>query len=152
MRPFILKEVRNANGKLLFEQTPSTKRQVVNERTSQQIKEILNGVVKRGTGVKANVPGYWLGGKTGTAQMVDEASGRYSHDDFLTSFIGFFPDSNARWAMLVMVYQPRVASWGGEVAAPIFSEVAEKVIQYLHIPPEDKNILERKHLTITAKL
>ena len=152
MRPFILKEVRNANGSLLFEQTPSMKRQVVNEKTSQHIKEILHSVVSRGTGVNADVPGYWIGGKTGTAQMVDKATGEYSHDDFLTSFIGFFPDSTARWSMLVMIYQPRAACWGGEVAAPIFSEVAEKVIHYLHIPPVEKDLPVRRHLTITAKL
>lgn len=153
MMPFILKEVRNANGNLLFEQTPKLKRQVVNASTSQQIKEILHSVVSRGTGVNADVPGYWIGGKTGTAQMLDKATGEYSHDDFLTSFIGFFPDSTARWAMLVMVYQPRAAAcWGGEVAAPIFSEVAEKVINYMHIPPVEKDLPVRRHLTITAGL
>ena len=153
MQPFILKEIRNAKGKVLFRKPTITKRKIINAQTSNQIKNILKNVVRRGTGVKADVPGYCIGGKTGTAQMVDQSTGEYSHEDFLTSFIGFFPDSSAKLAMLVMVSQPRGACWGGDVAAPIFSEVAQKVISYLRIPPEEENIeREMNQLIITAKL
>jgi cell division protein FtsI (penicillin-binding protein 3) len=153
VKPFILKEVHDTKGKILLKRTPSIKRKVISDQTSNKMKRILRGVVSRGTGVKAGVPGYWIGGKTGTAQMVDKTTGEYSHEDFLTSFIGFFPDSNARFAMVVMLSQPREAYWGGEVAAPIFSEVAKKIIRYLRISPVDKDIGGKKNqLIITAKL
>ena len=150
MTPFILKEVRDSKGEILLKHTPTVKTRIVSQRTSRQMKEILRGVVDHGTGVRAQVPGYWIGGKTGTAQMVDKSTGEYSHEDFLTSFIGFFPDSEARWGMLVMVSQPQKACWGGEVAAPIFKEVAERIIRYLHIPPVNPDTGHQ--LTMTAKL
>ncbi|MGA1842154.1 MAG: peptidoglycan D,D-transpeptidase FtsI family protein [bacterium] len=153
MKPFIMKEIKDSKGKILLKQTPTIKRRVISDQTSNKMKKILRGVVSRGTGVKAGVPGYWIGGKTGTAQMVDKKTGEYSHEDFLTSFIGFFPDSNARFAMIVMVSQPRKACWGGEVAAPIFSEVAKKIIHYLQISPVDNDMGRPKNqLIITAKL
>jgi len=153
MQPFIRREVHNVKGEILYKGVPVIKSKIISAQTSHQIKKILRSVVSRGTGVKADVPGYWIGGKTGTAQMVDKSTGEYSHEDFLASFVGFFPDFSARFAMLVMVSKPRVACWGGEVAAPIFSEVAKRVIRYLRISPMEKDMIkQRNQLTITATL
>jgi len=102
MKPFLLKEVRSSKGEILLNQIPTVTRRVICPRTSQQLKEILRRVVSGGTGMKADVPGYWIGGKTGTAQMVDKSTGEYSHEGFLTSFIGFFPEfKNALFCTLV---------------------------------------------------
>ncbi|MGA1796191.1 MAG: peptidoglycan D,D-transpeptidase FtsI family protein [bacterium] len=139
MEPFLLKEIRASDGSVLFNRTPTAKKRVISARTSEQLKKILQGVVERGTGQKAAVPGYSIGGKTGTAQMVDPATGEYSHQDFVASFVGFFPDQQARWAMLVMISQPRGTCWGGDVAAPVFGEVAARIIRYYHIPPGDND-------------
>jgi len=150
IEPFLLKEIRASDGRVLFTRTPTLKKRVISARTSEQVKEILCGVVMRGTGQKAAVPGYWIGGKTGTAQMVDPATGEYSHEDFLASFVGFFPDQHARWAMLVMISRPRGVSWGGDVAAPVFGEVAARVIRYHHIPPGDEDSLGKDRQLIVA--
>lgn len=153
MKPVILKEVRDSKGDIRLERAPAMIRQVISEQTSRRIKSILRGVVDRGTGQKAYIPGYCIGGKTGTAQLLDKCKAGYSHEDFLASFIGFFPDFNARLAMLVMVYKPQDVVWGGEVAAPIFGEVAQKVIRYLNIPPVNQNSAHGKqHLPITAQI
>jgi cell division protein FtsI (penicillin-binding protein 3) len=135
MKPLVLKKVCDSRGNLIEERHPVLAREVISKKTSERMKNIMRGVVERGTGQKADIPGYWIGGKTGTAQIINKETGEYSHEDFLASFIGFFPDADARWAMLVMVDRPKTGSWGGEVAAPIFREVAEKVIQYYHVPP-----------------
>ncbi len=152
MKPFILKQVHDQKGNILYKHNPELKRRVISPRTSKQIKDILRGVVSRGTGKKADIQGFWVGGKTGTAQVVDKQTKEYSNTDFLASFIGFFPDSSARWAMLIMVYAPKTVSWGGEVAAPIFGEVAEKIMRYLHVTPNGQDIvIEKEDLPLTAQ-
>ncbi|MBN2373171.1 penicillin-binding protein 2 [bacterium] len=156
IKPVLLKEVRDAKNNIIQKAEYTDRGMVISPGTSDQIKNILRGAVKNGTGQKADVHGYWIGGKTGTAQLLDKKTGGYSHDDLLASFIGFFPDSNARWAMLVMVCRPKTGFWGGEVATPIFTETAEKVMRYMHIPPDNQENQNKKreknNLPVTAKL
>ncbi|MEF9438421.1 MAG: penicillin-binding protein 2, partial [Candidatus Mariimomonas ferrooxydans] len=75
-------------------------------------------------------------GKTGTAQMIDPKTGRYSKKDFVSSFVGFVPADNPEVALIVVVFKPRGEKYGGVVAAPVFKNIIENTLVYLNIPME----------------
>jgi cell division protein FtsI/penicillin-binding protein 2 len=111
------------------------RRRVVSERTARQVRRMLRGVVEEGSGTAAQVPGYRIAGKTGTAAKPDE-SGGYSNYRYVASFVGFVPASRPRLVVLVTVDEPRGAIWGGTVAAPAFAEIAQFALQYLEVRPD----------------
>jgi cell division protein FtsI/penicillin-binding protein 2 len=98
---------------------------------------MLKNVVAEGTGTLAEVPGYQVAGKTGTAAKPDERGG-YSDSRYVASFVGIVPASRPRLVILVSVDEPRGAIWGGTVAAPAFAQIAKFDLQYLDggIPPD----------------
>lgn len=110
-------------------------RRVLSERTAAQLTRMLRGVVRHGSGTEAQVPGYRIAGKTGTAAK-PEPTGGYSDSRYVASFVGFVPASSPRLVVLVTVDEPRGSIWGGSVAAPVFSEIAEFALQYLQVPPD----------------
>jgi cell division protein FtsI/penicillin-binding protein 2 len=110
-------------------------RRVLSERTAAQLTRMLRGVVRRGSGTEAQVPGYRIAGKTGTAAK-PEPTGGYSDSRYVASFVGFVPATSPRLVVLVTVDEPRGSIWGGSVAAPVFSEIAEFALQYLQVPPD----------------
>jgi stage V sporulation protein D (sporulation-specific penicillin-binding protein) len=89
--------------------------------------------VSHGTGIYAQVPGYVLAGKTGTAQLV--IHGRTSNTQYLSSYLGYGPMPHPRFIMLVMLDQPKGQYYGGVIAAPVFAQVTRALMQYWHIPP-----------------
>ena len=95
---------------------------------------MLRDVVEEGSGTAAQVPGYRIAGKTGTAAKPDEHGG-YSDYRYVASFVGFVPAKDPRLVVLVTVDEPRGAIWGGVVAAPAFAEIAKFALQYLEVPP-----------------
>ena len=96
---------------------------------------VLRGVVEEGSGTTAQVEGYRVAGKTGTAAK-PEPTGGYSDTRYVASFVGFAPASRPRVVVLVTVDEPRGAIWGGTVAGPVFAEIARFVLQYLEVPPD----------------
>ena len=114
--------------------TEPKRRRVVSEETARQVRRMLRDVVEEGSGTAAQVPGYRIAGKTGTAAKPDETGG-YSESRYVASFVGFVPASKPRLVILVTVDEPRGAIWGGTVAAPAFAEIAEFALQYMEIPP-----------------
>ena len=114
--------------------TEPKRRRVVSEETARQGRRMLRDVVEEGSGTAAQVPGYRIAGKTGTAAKPDETGG-YSESRYVASFVGFVPASKPRLVILVTVDEPRGAIWGGTVAAPAFAEIAEFALQYMEIPP-----------------
>jgi cell division protein FtsI (penicillin-binding protein 3) len=106
------------------------RRRVVTRGVARQLLSMLKNVVLDGTGTLAAVPGYQVAGKTGTASKVDPI-GRYSDTRYVASFIGIVPASRPRLVILVSVDEPRGAIWGGVVAAPAFSQIAQFDLQYL---------------------
>jgi cell division protein FtsI (penicillin-binding protein 3) len=106
------------------------RRRVVTRGVARQLLSMLKNVVLDGTGTLAAVPGYQVAGKTGTASKVDP-NGRYSDTRYVASFIGIVPASRPRLVILVSVDEPRGAIWGGVVAAPAFSQIAQFDLQYL---------------------
>jgi cell division protein FtsI/penicillin-binding protein 2 len=111
------------------------RRRIMSEGVAKEMRKMLREVVEEGSGTAAQVPGYHIAGKTGTAAKPDE-NGGYSDSRYVASFVGFVPAKNPRLVTLVTVDEPRGAIWGGVVAAPAFAEIAKFAVQYLEIPPD----------------
>jgi stage V sporulation protein D (sporulation-specific penicillin-binding protein) len=134
MSPRIIKEIRNKDGSLYREYTPKMIRRVVSESTADQVTRALMACVTVGTGKAGAVEGYWVAGKTGSAQKVREDGRGYAGGAFIASFIGFLPASDPKLVILVAVDEPRGSHWGATVAAPAFKEIATKAMWYLRTP------------------
>jgi cell division protein FtsI (penicillin-binding protein 3) len=106
------------------------RRRIVTQWVAGQIMAMLKNVVAEGTGTLAEVPGYQVAGKTGTAAKPDEHGG-YSDSRYVASFVGVVPASRPRLVILISVDEPQGAIWGGVVAAPAFSQIAKFGLQYL---------------------
>ena len=111
------------------------RRRILTTHTATQVRRMLREVVEEGSGTAAQVPGYRIAGKTGTAAKPDE-NGGYSDYRYVASFVGFVPARDPRLVILVAVDEPRGAIWGGVVAAPAFAEIAKFALQYLEVPPD----------------
>jgi cell division protein FtsI (penicillin-binding protein 3) len=111
------------------------RRRIMTVRTAIEVRKMLREVVEEGSGTAAQVPGYHIAGKTGTAAKPDE-NGGYSDYRYVASFVGFVPARHPRLVALVTVDEPRGAIWGGVVAAPAFAEIAKFALQYLEVPPD----------------
>jgi cell division protein FtsI/penicillin-binding protein 2 len=114
---------------------PAKRRRVISRHVSDQLMSMLRDVVIEGTGQEAEVEGYQVAGKTGTAAKPDPRGG-YSKSRYVASFVGVVPASAPELVVLVTVDEPRGAYWGGTVAAPAFQEIARFALQYLEIPPD----------------
>lgn len=134
MRPYIVEEKRFDNGDVVRTE-PTDVRQVVTKRTSTLVSGMLVRVVEDGHGKRAAVPGYYVAGKTGTAQIA-KSSGGYESDAFVGSFAGFAPVDDPAFVMAVKIDKPRGVQWAEATAAPLFGEIASFLLQYLQIPPE----------------
>jgi cell division protein FtsI (penicillin-binding protein 3) len=111
------------------------RRRIMSTHVAREMRKMLREVVEEGSGTAAQIPGYRIAGKTGTAAKPDE-NGGYSDTRYVASFVGFIPAKNPRLVVLVTVDEPRGAIWGGVVAAPAFAEIAKFALQYLEIPPD----------------
>lgn len=110
-------------------------RRVITEKTSSIVKGMLERVVDEGTGHFAQIPGYTVAGKTGTAQKVDPETGLYG-DEYVTSFIGFAPAQDPEYLTLIAIDEPQKALWGEVVAAPAFRNVMRFTLGYYNVPPD----------------
>ncbi|HYS77324.1 MAG TPA: penicillin-binding protein 2, partial [Candidatus Dormibacteraeota bacterium] len=120
--------------------TPESRR-VVSGQTARVLRSMLQMVTIEGTGKAASVPGYTVGGKTGTAQKVD-ASGRYARGRYVSWFAGFVPANRPALAIVVMVDEPKGPKFhGGDVAAPAFSRIAQQTLTYLKVRPDQEDPL-----------
>lgn len=136
MRPLIVREIVDPKGGIVKNFNPIVVRKVVSPETAATVRMLLEDVVTpSGTGRNAVVEGYRLCGKTGTAQKA-AAGGGYESSKYVASFVGFGPADNPRFVALVMIDEPTAGSYyGGQVAAPIFREIARDILRYLEIPP-----------------
>ncbi len=114
-------------GNLVNEFSPKEVRRVISSETSTVIRNLLAGVVKSGTGKKAYSELISIGGKTGTSQKL--VNGSYSKKDYNSSFVGFFPVDNPQVVCLILINSPDQGKYGGLVAAPIFKNVAERIVR-----------------------
>lgn len=131
--PHLLKSIVSYDGKKVEEYTPVIKQKPISEKASRLLASMLEGVVKEGSGKKAYIEGYKIGGKTGTAQKYEDghiASGKY-----VSSFVGFFPADNPRYLALVVVDEPVGTYYGSAVAAPVAREIFSDIIKIKNIQP-----------------
>jgi cell division protein FtsI/penicillin-binding protein 2 len=136
VKPHIVSRVTSSSGEVLNDHQPE-RRQVVSEATAATLKAMLEGVVVHGTGQAAQMGSYSAAGKTGTAQKIDESSGRYSQTRYVSSFAGFAPVENPEVACVVSLDEPRGAHLGGTVAAPVFAQVVADALRILGVQPEN---------------
>jgi cell division protein FtsI (penicillin-binding protein 3) len=113
---------------------PAQERRVISPLTAAQMRQMMQGVVLRGTGKKALLEGYSAAGKTGTAQKVDPVTHAYSHTKYVASFAGFAPINNPAITVAVILDSAVGLHQGGQVSAPVFQRVAQQVLEYLHTP------------------
>jgi cell division protein FtsI/penicillin-binding protein 2 len=142
MQPRIIKQIEKPDSTIIKSYTPMKIRSVISKETSELLLSILKGVLtERGTGYKAYIDGYEIGGKTGTAQIADIENGGYLAGQFYSSFVGFIPVTKPRIVVLVTLDRPRGEVYGGgQTAAPVFKNIVERIAPYLNILPSFSDI------------
>ena len=130
MRPYVVKKLVDSQGSVVDETEPLAIRQVISEQVSETMRDFLLDVVRRGTGKKVNIKDVLVGGKTGTAQKYNRETKRYKRNAFLASFIGFAPYNSPKYVLGVFIDEPKPVYYGGEVAAPIFSSIIQRIINF----------------------
>jgi cell division protein FtsI (penicillin-binding protein 3) len=128
MKPRIVREIREADGRVERRFPPRRVRRVLSPETARTLSEMLAKVVEEGTGETARIPGVAVAGKTGTAQWFDRARNRYDPSSHVSSFAGFVPAYDPRLVGVVMVERPSGVGWGREVAAPCFRRIIEGIL------------------------
>lgn len=143
--PYIAKELINpTTGEIVMKKTPQAKRKVISKETSAEIRKALESVVAQGSGKKAFVDGYRVGGKTGTAQKAQ--NGRYLENNHIVSFIGFAPADDPQIVVYVAVDNPKgTVQFGGVVAAPIVGNIIGDSLRQMGVEPRKEQI--EKELT-----
>ncbi len=134
--PRVVKKILSSPDKKM--EKPYWGRRIISERTASTLTSILQKAVQRGTGVTARTKGYKVAGKTGTAQKFDPSIGTYSSAIHISSFAGFAPADNPAISMIVVIDEPKGPYTGGEVAAPVFREIAGLVLRYLGVPKQEE--------------
>lgn len=137
MKPYIVEEVRRADG-TVETRAPKTVRRVISERASQLLSGMLVAVIEKGHGARAGVPGYWLAGKTGTAQIPRKEGGGYEVGQTIGSFAGFGPVDDPKFVMVVRIDRPQGVQFAESTAAPLFGDIAKFLLDYYQIPPTRK--------------
>jgi len=121
---------------------------VLSKTSLRQVRKMLERVVEKGgTGTRAAVPGYRIAGKTGTVKK--SGAGGYVEDSYLALFAGIAPASNPRFAMVVMIDEPRGEKYyGGAVAAPVFAKVMAGALRMLDVPPDNVKLAPGQRLAL----
>jgi cell division protein FtsI (penicillin-binding protein 3) len=133
--PHLVREVRDAEGRVVARTEPESHR-VVSEETARTLRGMMEMVTLEGTAKAARLEGYTAAGKTGTAQKIDPKTHAYSATKYVASFVGFAPVESPAAVIIVVVDEPVGAHHGGDVAAPVFSEIANQILPYLDVMPD----------------
>jgi cell division protein FtsI (penicillin-binding protein 3) len=135
VKPHVVRELRSPDGTVTY-QAKIESRNVLRAETTAALRNMLEGVTLRGTAKRAQLDGYTAAGKTGTAQKIDPRTRAYSPTKFIGSFVGFAPVSNPAVVIIVVIDEPLGAYHGGDVAAPVFREIAEQILPDLNVTPD----------------
>ncbi|MDO5301608.1 MAG: penicillin-binding transpeptidase domain-containing protein [Tissierellia bacterium] len=127
MVPYVVSDITTPGGEVIYSRKPQIKRQVISSDTSRTMRELMGMVVTDGTGTLAHIPGYRVGGKSGTADKVSEKGG-YEEGKYISSFVSVAPLEDPKIAVLVIVEEPQGDIYGGHVAAPITSTILEAAL------------------------
>ncbi|MBR2851177.1 MAG: PASTA domain-containing protein [Anaerotignum sp.] len=129
--PHFAKGIADENGNMVESFQYSQGEQVISRETSETMKGILESVVSEGTGSKAYIPGYRIGGKTATSEKLPRRSGKY-----IASFMSFAPAEDPQVMALVLVDEPQGVYYGGTVAGPVMQELLQNILPYLGVEPK----------------
>lgn len=133
MQPHFVKEMRDSDGNVVEKVEPKVVRQVISSQTSKEMLTIMESVVSEGGGGNAKVPGYRIGGKTGTANKV--VNGAYADSLVCSSFVGMAPIDDPKVAILLVVDEPQGVHFGSQTAAPGVKMILQDTLRYLGIQP-----------------
>ncbi len=133
--PHLIREIRNASGVVAYHPTPEESR-VISKETASTLRGMLEGVTLKGTAKKAQLDGYTAAGKTGTAQKIDAKTKTYSKTKFVASFVGFAPVNNPAVVIIIVIDEPGGSYHGGDVAAPVFRQIAEQILPGMGVVPD----------------
>ncbi|EKD46603.1 MAG: hypothetical protein ACD_67C00153G0003 [uncultured bacterium] len=136
MKPQIIEELRYADGSV-EKIEPQRVRQVISESSAEQISKILRSVVVNGHGKRADVPGYLVGGKTGTAQVAKAGARGYEEGVNIGSFAGYAPTNDAKFVVLVKIINPKGVEWAESSAAPTFGQIMKFLLEYYKVSPTE---------------
>lgn len=140
VKPHFVTKISNTYGNIIYNYEKTTER-ILSESTSKKMRELLENVVSKGSGKKAGVSGYRIGGKTGTAQKYE--NGVIAQGKYVSSFVGFAPADEPKYAILMIVDEPSsYAYYGSIVAAPAVSDVFSKIFEYEKIEPTMSESIE----------
>lgn len=131
--PHLVKSIYASDGYVLQDVEKTLKNRTISEKASSTLAAMLEGVVRDGSGKKAYIEGYRVGGKTGTAQKYED--GHIAAGKYVSSFVGFFPADNPQYLALVIIDEPQGAYYGSSVAAPCAKEIFEGIIALKNIQP-----------------
>jgi cell division protein FtsI (penicillin-binding protein 3) len=138
LEPILVRKISDSRGNVVKEWTPHVRREAVPQTVAKTVSEMLTAVVEDGgTGVEAAMAGFRVAGKTATAQKVDPATGKYSEDRYTASFVGFVPAEKPRLVVAVVLDEPMIGRYGGDLAGPVFRRVAGASLRYLGVPPSN---------------
>ena len=131
-KPYLVEKITDGEGIVIRRNTPTVVRKVISESVSESMRSILADTVDKGTGKRARIEGYAVGGKTGTAQLSGGKTG-YIRNEYLSSFIGFFPADKPKYVIMAMFMRPQFEiqsnRFGGFVAAPVVGNVIRRIIK-----------------------
>ncbi len=136
MKPQIIEEIRRSDGSS-EKIEPQEIRQVISEKSAQQVSEMLRSVVANGHGKRADVPGYLVGGKTGTAQVAKTEAKGYEEGMNIGSFAGYAPTNDPRFVVLVKIVNPKGLQWAESSAAPTFGQIMKFLLEYYKVQPTE---------------
>ena len=146
-KPYLIKQIVSPDGVTVEESAVTPVRQVVSKQTSATLNAMLEGVVSK-TGKYTFVPGYEIGGKTGTSQKYE--NGSIARGKYVSSFIGTYPASNPEYVLLLLVDEPGTgAYYGSVVASPYAKEIFSGMFEYLNIEPDDPTLASAEVTTVT---
>ncbi len=144
--PRLVKSIRSQKNREVIGLNVHEGKRIFDEELSAQLRMMLTVATgDQGTGKKARIPGFLVGGKTGTAQMVDFEKGGYKRGAYISSFAGFAPAHDPRFVIYISVENPKKRYYGSEVAAPVFAQMAQYAVRKLGLPPvilSEKNVVD----------
>ncbi|WP_175548504.1 penicillin-binding transpeptidase domain-containing protein [Dethiosulfatibacter aminovorans] len=150
VKPRIVKQLVDNDGNIVKENEVEIVRRVFSEETCNDMLYAMESVVSEGSGRNAYIPGYSVGGKTGTAQKV--IGGKYSEDMYITSFIAAAPTYDPEVVALMIIDEPKDSYYGSTIAAPVIGDVLEEVLNYMDVPPvytdEEKVKIENSYVIV----
>jgi stage V sporulation protein D (sporulation-specific penicillin-binding protein) len=143
MQPYIVDSIIDSDGNVIDQFEPRTIRQVISEKTSVEMRLMMESVVDNGSGANAQISGIRIGGKTGTSEKI--VDGVYNGDYVYASFTGIAPVENPQIAVLIVIDEPQFSTYGSVVAAPVARDVMVDTFRYLGINPvqeEEDRVIE----------